>query len=412
MLFRKIKICKINPFLLGGVLFIIYALFPSSAYAWKYVVAGDTRSGHSAHRKVISSILNKVPNSQRVTYLNSGDVTANGNASEWQVWADIVTDLNINWSQKNPPQYIGALGNHDNGSSGWLSRWKQYLPAQIGLSAYSGISGNSDGLYGSVKYDNAIFIWVDSTTKPSGQEAFLRDTLVKAKNDTQVVWKFVMFHHPPIPCGSKSDWSLGKTWHDNYFVPNGVDIVWLGHAHYYERTCPITKASSKTCDTQNRGTQIGETNGVIHVVAGGGGAGLYGMTCFTQACSGCPFLEKGAKRHHFVEVDIQGNKLTAKVWDTDSSGAPSNPTLIEQFSIQKGGPPGPTSTPTKVPTATPPDTGVPGDADGNQKVDIADYAVWLNNYKQSKQGSQYGDFNNSGKVDGMDYIIWLNNYGT
>ncbi len=66
----------------------------------------------------------------------------------------------------------------------------------------------------------------------------------------------------------------------------------------------------------------------------------------------------------------------------------------------------------QVPTNTPTlGTDVPGDADGNGKVDVLDYAIWLNHYSQSTgNGSSDGDFNESGNIDGLDYVIWLNNY--
>lgn len=55
---------------------------------------------------------------------------------------------------------------------------------------------------------------------------------------------------------------------------------------------------------------------------------------------------------------------------------------------------------------------MPGDANGDGKVDGVDYARWLNNYNTSKTGPSMGDFNNNGRVDGVDYAIWLNNYGS
>jgi hypothetical protein len=67
----------------------------------------------------------------------------------------------------------------------------------------------------------------------------------------------------------------------------------------------------------------------------------------------------------------------------------------------------PTPSPSSSPTVKP---GVPGDANDDGVVDIDDYTIWLNNYKQSKQGVQFGDFNENGKVDGLDYVIWLINY--
>ena len=63
------------------------------------------------------------------------------------------------------------------------------------------------------------------------------------------------------------------------------------------------------------------------------------------------------------------------------------------------------------PLTSPPPTPIPGDANGDGKVDGLDYIIWLNNYKQTTpNGSSDGDFNEDGKVDGLDYVIWLNNY--
>ncbi|MFC1647250.1 polysaccharide lyase family 1 protein [Patescibacteria group bacterium] len=48
---------------------------------------------------------------------------------------------------------------------------------------------------------------------------------------------------------------------------------------------------------------------------------------------------------------------------------------------------------------------IPGDANGDNLTNGADYIVWLNHYNQNTQsGSSNGDFDNSGKVDNEDYI--------
>jgi hypothetical protein len=173
-----------------GVLF----LYGQAQAAWKFGVIGDTRSGDSAHSKNVQGIINKMPNGQRVTILNSGDITPDGNDSQWQNWQEIVTPLNIDWSKDHPPQYIGAVGNHDAHESGWQDRWARYLPAQVGRSAYLDIPADSRGLYGSARYDNALFIWIDSESLPAGQETFLENTLKKAAQDSAITWKFVFFH--------------------------------------------------------------------------------------------------------------------------------------------------------------------------------------------------------------------------
>lgn len=67
-----------------------------------------------------------------------------------------------------------------------------------------------------------------------------------------------------------------------------------------------------------------------------------------------------------------------------------------------------TTRPTNTPTLQP----VPGDANGDRKVDGIDYTIWLLRYGQRITGYSNGDFNSDGNVDGIDFVIWLNNYGT
>ncbi len=54
---------------------------------------------------------------------------------------------------------------------------------------------------------------------------------------------------------------------------------------------------------------------------------------------------------------------------------------------------------------------MPGDANGDGKVDGADYTLWADHYKTAG-GWAGGDFNNDGTVDGADYTIWADNFGT
>jgi hypothetical protein len=68
---------------------------------------------------------------------------------------------------------------------------------------------------------------------------------------------------------------------------------------------------------------------------------------------------------------------------------------------------------TSAPTPTPVPTPVlkMGDANGDGKVDAADYAIWLAHLGTSSSGFSNGDFNNDGKVDGIDYSYWFTNFG-
>lgn len=52
-----------------------------------------------------------------------------------------------------------------------------------------------------------------------------------------------------------------------------------------------------------------------------------------------------------------------------------------------------------------------GDANGDGRVDGADYTAWLLNFGRTTSNRALdADFNEDGKVDGVDYSLWLNNY--
>ena len=66
--------------------------------------------------------------------------------------------------------------------------------------------------------------------------------------------------------------------------------------------------------------------------------------------------------------------------------------------------------PTPTVTQTPTPVDIPGDANGDRRVDGADYVIWLSHFSQNVSGASSGDFNNDGVVNGADYVIWLTNY--
>lgn len=254
--------------------------------AWKFTVIGDPRPGTGYdHSQNAYGAAFMAPNSSRVLVFENGDLTLDGTDAQWADYRSIIsvplgipTD-NSGWlNAYGLPKIISAVGNHDTHQSGWQTRWQTYLPAQAGLTAYADIPGHPQGLYGSVKYGNAIFVWADYYSLPSGQEAFLANTLARAKSDPQITWKFVTYHSPAVSCGgSHSDWGQGKTWHDKYFYPDGVDMVFAGDNHYYERDCPFKGglvasggSEQNVCDVNNLGSNLVNPDGVIHVVSGGG----------------------------------------------------------------------------------------------------------------------------------------------
>ncbi|EOY01692.1 Purple acid phosphatases superfamily protein isoform 2 [Theobroma cacao] len=85
--------------------------------------------------------------------------------------------------------------------------------------------------------------------------------------------------------------SLQKLWQKHK-----VDIAIYGHAHHYERTCPIYQ---NICTNKEKNHYRGTLSGTIHVVAGGGGAGL------------AEFTTLNTKWSFFKDLDYGFVKLTA-----------------------------------------------------------------------------------------------------
>ncbi|MBI3980111.1 MAG: metallophosphoesterase [Chloroflexi bacterium] len=182
-----------------------------------------------------------------------------------------------------------ALGNHD-----YLTdRARPYLDV-FRLSA--GSSGTER--YYSFDYGAAHFSVLDSNQAldpASPQYRWLAADLAS----TAQFWKFVFLHHPPFS-SSKHGSSLElREALAPLFERLGVDVVFAGHDHNYERTIPIQLAGPGG-------------RAVTYVVTGGGGAPLYpaGRSDFTAVSRSIS---------HTVRLLVDGPRFILEA--VDSTGA-------------------------------------------------------------------------------------------
>jgi hypothetical protein len=143
-----------------------------------------------------------------------------------------------------------------------------------------------------------------------GPESEQYQWLEKELAASKATWRFVSYHHPSYSSDEddygdlwrgKSEWGdlrlrpLSKLY-DKY----GVDIVWNGHIHSYERSWPLV--DDKPVD---RG-------GTIYLVTGGGGGGL------ETAGPIKPYFQNTVKHgHHYCRVGVNGRTLEFKAFDLE-----------------------------------------------------------------------------------------------
>jgi hypothetical protein len=263
---------------------------PSTPF--RFAVFGDCGSGSANQRAIATQVAAWAP----ALVLIAGDVVyESGTPSEitaryFEPYAELIDGI----------PFLPSLGNHD-------FRTDRGQPL---LDALVLPTNDEDGTerYYSFDHGNAHFAAVDSNTDlgpGSPQHAWLDADLSRSS----ATWKFVYFHHPPYSSskhGSSLEIrrSLGPLLEER-----GVDVVFNGHDHDYERTLPL---QAETVVGAAEDPDYTDPPGVIYVVTGAGGHTLYpsGRSAFTAFSRSV---------YHFVAVDISGPNLALKAVLADGS---------------------------------------------------------------------------------------------
>ncbi len=253
---------------------------------FSFSVIGDSRSNHDAWKSVADAVFD----TDFTLFL--GDIIADGaDAPLWDVWFE--------YGDKFISRELvyHTLGNHDvdNSPSGSENFRNVYT-----------LPGNE--LYYSFTYGNAVFICLDSQRPSDSQQYDWLLSTLEANNDK--TWKIVYFHKPfytgPSHTGEMDGYF--NTWW-KAFDDYGVDLIFNGHTHNYQRTKPINRNVSTTSPVENYGSGDGE--GRCEIVAGSAGP-LSGVADPSNW-----WLDNSASTRHFCNIDIDGDGLLFKVMDVN-----------------------------------------------------------------------------------------------
>lgn len=187
-------------------------------------------------------------------------------------------------------------------------------------------------------YDHGDAHWVvlDSNRYMDWSNPALREWLEKDLSSTTKTWKFVVFHHSCFHSSRKHQDGVRMRLVADIFQKHGVDIVFTGHVHTYERTFPLqfklkprtlTAAEAAahphaqefakydgelTLDKEFDGVEKTRPNGVIYLTTGAGGAPLH-SEAMPEPVKWQPQTAVAVSgRHSITVVDMYGTKLVAR----------------------------------------------------------------------------------------------------
>ena len=248
---------------------------------FRFVYYGDNKNGPHMHRRNVLQISAEKPH----IVLQCGDLVNEGSIySQWERLFFTPAQPLID----HVPIYP-TLGNHERNAEHYF----QYFSLPRTESWYS------------FEYGNAHFVVLDSNEDHLTQGSPQVEWLIEDLNSSAATWKFVSFHHPPFTAGgnyySERRIRLKNLLHP-IFEKYGVDVVFNGHDHNYERSRPIISKQGR--------------QPVTYVVNGNGGTPLRYVgnrewTVISQRVFGYTLVDVNRNR-----LELHGKTVNGKIIDT------------------------------------------------------------------------------------------------
>ena len=284
----------------------------------RFVFASDTRT----QLDIVQQVYNKIAARSFDVLLFGGDIVATGtDQTLWDSWFNIYKGI----LSKKP--FFSCDANHENSAANLFDQF---------------VWPNNEKWY-SFNYGNVHITYLqvktETSTIPEGSEQYnwLASDLQQAASDPNIKWKFVVFHAPPYAQGGgHTRNSLIVPTACKLFQQYGVDLVFNGHVHLYDRSYKVYQPPTGGEIISERGPSFySTTEGVIYVTAGSAGAPLYTAQPTTWTA-----IAVSKYNYALIDIDNINNKLTLTAYDI-------NDVVIDSFTITKV-PAVPPSAPTNV----------------------------------------------------------------
>jgi predicted phosphodiesterase len=192
------------------------AALPNKADSLKFAIIGDSGTGASAQYKVAEQLIATRAKFPYEFVLMMGDNLYSGSGEKdykkkFELPYKTLLDSGV--------KFYATLGNHDNANE------KFYKPFNM----------NGERFYTFKPKPGVRIFSLDSNYMDKSQVDWLQKELAASGSD----WKIVFFHHPLYSSGGThgSDTNLREQL-EPLFLKYGVDAVFSGHEHFYERIKP------------------------------------------------------------------------------------------------------------------------------------------------------------------------------
>jgi hypothetical protein len=240
---------------------------PAGSAQFEFVLYGDTRTRHDAHRNMIEGIL-KYAHPDFI--VNTGDLVEDGSdSSQWPIFFEIEREL------LRKSAFFSAPGNHEHNAGAYYDfmNSKPYYSFDWGQAHFSMIDSDIANA-GATDPEREAF-WREQTH-------WLQDDLKYAQN---AAFRFVVAHHPPITAvrrrqGQNPHMTGLESTFEKYRVSAGL----FGHDHNYQHYL---------------------LRGVHYFISGGGGAPLYDVDLPPAGIT-----QRVMSTENFVVVKVSGSQAS------------------------------------------------------------------------------------------------------